>query len=405
MRVHINPLSGRFPGRPPILSARLLTGLICIGTLLGCDSSPNNLGSDLVGNDGGRPEAITLETSVFETDPDADITGGSGTIGVSRALAGIVDDPALGMISSEGHIDFAPTTVTSDAFLTSTASFADVLLDLDYVYGDTLGTITLQISDITDDWNPTGARADTTLTIGDPIMEIEVSATTQLVRFELPAEWIAENDEALRSSTFIDDFHGFQIAALSGNAIVGFHYESSSMRIAVPGDTARFAMSKVVSTVHSENVPDSPAGAIVLQDGARARIAVDFDLSDEELVNNFVHRSIFRIARSDAELLTPTGFHRPELTSLSLSLVTGEDKLRIQVATGTVGETGFISFENTLLTNAIRNLLRAAGGTQFEDASFEVSVPIDSGGLGVLLLEDATGTVPPEAVLTVTKTN
>lgn len=377
-------------------------GLIVLGmTLLaGCDSTPTNAGADLIDRQSGGPILVTIATAVFESQTDPDITGGSGTVGANRALAGIVNDPALGMIEAKGHIDFAPVSSTSDAFKNGSISLAELTLDLDYVYGDTINPLTLQIVDIIDDWDPLGVSADTTLMTGNPVMELEISPHAQILRIELPEDWIERNDTVLRSSNFQDEFHGFLFRAISGNTVVGFHHQASTLKLAVPGDTAFFALSKVLSVIDKSRT-SPPEGNLLIQDGTDSRIRVDFDLGVESVAGSLIHRAVLRITSDSPALDTPPGYVRPGITKLNLAFVSGVPKVRILVASADIGADGLISFENVLFNNILKSVLLGS----LEEASFEISVPISESTLDILFVENSLSRSPPSAVLTITNIN
>ena len=91
-----------------------------------------------------------------------------------------------------------------------------------YVYGDTTSVLTYELRRMSADWSFPGASPDTTLSVGDQIFSFSFNASDTLVDVVLPSAWVAENDALLRGTTFASDFHGFQIAPVSGNAVVGF---------------------------------------------------------------------------------------------------------------------------------------------------------------------------------------
>jgi len=383
-------------------SFSIVGGLVLLGLFLfpGCDSAPTDVGGQLLGAAGGEPVTISLPPSRFENQSDPDITGGSGSTGAERALAGVVNDPALGMIEAKGNIDFSTTASRSDEFASSSLSMAELTLDLDYVYGDTLTMLTLQLSDIIDDWSSLGITADSSVQVGAPVMELQVEPRSQILRFDLPEEWIQENDEVLRSDNFNSLFHGFQLTTLSGNAVIGIHYSASTLKLAVPGDTAIFQMSKVMSSLEKTRL-DPPQGRHLIQDGTDSRIEVDFELDIEPLDGNLIHRSIFRITADTPALETPIGFYRPEISTLIMTFVSGDPKLRILVATADVGTDGLVSFDDLVFNNILKSVVLGS----LEKATFEISVPVSEATLDVLMIQDTLSVSPPRALLTVTNIN
>jgi hypothetical protein len=374
----------------------------------GCDSSPGNVGSGLLDPQAGEPLSIAVETSVFESKEIPDVTGGSFTEGARRALFGTVIDPAVGTIDAAGHIDFFPTEGVSDEFLNNAITMAQLTLNIDYVYGDTLGGVTFQLLDIADNWDAVGVSADTMLTIGNPVMDIEIESNKQVLRFDLPAEWIQANDAILRSENFSEVFHGFQLRTVSGNAVLGVDNAASTMKLAVPGDTSIFVLSKVLSTIDKLPTGTNPLGSVMMQDGSSARVDVKFDLKLDPLLDGLIHRTVFRIAQSDPSLNTPNGFYRPQIKRLYLGFVFGDPELRVLLAAASVSEDGTFSFEegsvpedeltfNETITGIILDLL--------PNPAFEITVPVSESTIDVLFIKDTSSDTPPRAVLTVTNIN
>jgi hypothetical protein len=373
----------------------------------GCDSSPGNVGSGLLDPQAGEPLSVSVETTVFETQDSPDITGGSFTEGSSRALFGTVVDPAIGTIDASGHIDFFPTQAVSDEFLNNPISLAEITMLIDYVYGDTLGMFTLQLLDITDNWNSVGVPADTSLSIGNPVMDMEIEANTQVLRFNLPDEWIQANDAILRSENFSELFHGFQLRSLAGNAVLGVNNAATTMKLAVPGDTSIFVTSKVLSTIDNVSTGD-PDGLLLIQDGTAARVDVEFDLKLDPLLDGIIHRTIFRIAGSEPNLATPMGFVRPQVERLFLGLTFGDPPLKVLLAAANVADDGTFTFAegsladdeltfNETITGIILDLL--------PNPMFELSVPVSESTINVVFIDNIGSETPPRAILTVTNIN
>ncbi|TDI77632.1 MAG: hypothetical protein E2O84_00670 [Bacteroidetes bacterium] len=386
------------------LSLFLLIFVFLAGLQAGCDSAPGNVGSGLLDPQAGEPLSIQVETTVFEPQGTPDITGGSFSEGAKRALFGTVIDPAVGTIDASGHIDFFPTESVSDEFRNNSISMAELTLHIDYVYGDTLDGVTIQISDIIDSWDAVGVSADTVLTIGDPIMQMEIESNAQILRFELPSEWIQANDEILRSDNFSEVFHGFQLRTLSGNAVLGVSHAASTMKLAVPGDTSIFVMSKIVSTIEKTGDIDVP-GSVLIQDGAAARVDVAFGLKLNPELDGIIHRTIFRISDSLPSLNTPGGFYRPQIERLYLALTFGDPQLRVLLAAATPAEDGSFTFVegsipedeltfNETITGIILDIL--------PDPMFEISVPVSESTINVLFVDDINSQKAPHVILTVT---
>lgn len=383
----------------------LLPGIVLISGFLlsGCGDDPTNVGIGLVDQQAGAPEIVRLEAERFELSPDYDITGGSpfnsSSTGAVRVLAGRVEDPSLGVIDVVGNIDFVNDTF-GDSFQSGTITLARLTLATDYVYGDTLSPIRLQLLDIDSDWTAAGARSDLSIPAGNPILEFSFLPATDSISVDLPQSWISANEGMLRSDNVAELFHGFQLRYLSGNAVAGFNYIGSSFRVAVPGDTVTFQMTEMLSTITRDALP-TPSGYLLIQDGLKASATLNFSFMRDDLQQNSIHQAIIRVNEGTPDLITPTGFSRTRLDRLILIAVTGDDEVRLTVANGLYEDEGRISFENELLNIAMQNIVLEQG----EFRRFEIVAPVDQNSLDIIFLARTGNTDGPRAVITVTPVN
>lgn len=380
----------------------LCSGLICSLVLVGCGDDPSNIGLGLVDVQAGEPVLVTLEPTSFETSSDADITGGFLAItllreGANRFLVGTTVDPALGTLTAEGRLSFVALEAASDDFRNGPVSSVVLTMDLNYVYGDTLTPITVRLSSISDEWSAAGTRADTVLNVGASIMEIELDPTADLVEIELPSAWVSANDVLLRSETFSSEFRGFHLSHVDGNAVVGVSAGSSFLSIAVPGDTLRVSVEKILTTV-SRDASATPAEFLLLQDGIDI-IAVELDFEIDEILNNSIHHALFRFNTALPILDTPTGFSRPQLTNMDLVAITGSDEFRTVLADGQVDDDGILTFQSTNLSVAMQNTVLGRGDL----VRFELHAPIEDNSLDFVFFERNSGAGGPRLILTVTE--
>lgn len=360
--------------RPPATALFLILATI-LST--GCSDDPSNVGIGLVDAQAGDALVETFDAVTFAADGPADVTGGDITSGATRALAGRVDDPAIGAFSATGYVDFVPSGTFPASFTSGTVSYVDLLLDIDYVHGDTTANLDMDLSDIASAWTSIGRRADTTLTAGAPIQSFEVNPTAQTVRIVLSEEWVAANNAVLRSATFQDAFHGFRIRGLSGNAVVGFNLVNSRMRAsAVVGDTVSFAMSKVLTTIPAAPA-GGPAGAVVLQDAGRHTVTLEFP----DLSSMAVHQAVVR-ARLHSVAQDPPGFSRPVTPAIGLRAVTADNAVRLPLLTVQAGEDGTVVFEDPIITRIMQQAV--LGLSEFD--RFELYIPTGSSTVGSLSL-------------------
>jgi len=377
--------------RPSILFVFLSLSVVA------CTDKPSDVGIGLVDSQAGAPQDIIQEATVFNSRSDADVTGGEAASGAIRALAGRVEDPSLGIIDVRGYIDFVQLTALSTNFKTSAVTFVELSLISDYVYGDTLSEIGLRLTDISDEWRAIGVPADTSIGVGAVASESSFLPMSDTLKFQFSQAWITRNAPLLQSDDPINAFHGFQIDYVAGNAVVGFGLPGSIMRVAVPGDTVSFQVTRVLSTI-TRDEPDIPSGFVLLQDGTRPRADLEFDFSSAQLQANAIHRSTISIGTGNPDLITPTGFIRPTLSTLSLAGVTSDVGVGLTLSTASIDENGRFLFDNNVLNTVVQNIVLGKGNFQ----RFEIFAPVPESTLDVLFINDMPGGNGPSATFTVT---
>lgn len=375
-----------------------VTPLLFVFLLSACDS-PTGVGSELVGVQGGDPVEIPFVPVEMGAAAEADFTGGSGAF--QRVLVGVTQDPALGQIRATGHLDFvAPVSGVSDDFAANAVTEVILYLDRVYVYGDTSSTIRVRVDDLGDEWVATEARADTTFEVGSFVVEHDFGATTDLVGVPLPADWVSRWDGALRASTFNDDFHGFRLEPLSGDAVAGFNQYGSFLQAVAGGDTVYFPASRAHSSLQFQEPFSPPQDAVVLQDGRGIGTLLRFDFEDERLDVAALSRVRLEIP-FDSTLTkeAPSGYVRPAalISALVLDAVSVENDARYSLdATASIAD-GKIRFESSDLLSVVRLVLD--GGSALDH--FEVRVNPNLVSLDVLRFASPSHpTSVPRVVLT-----
>ena len=363
-----------------------------------CDD-PSPIGLELVGAESGETNVVTLGTSYAAVDGTADITLGTSTEGAFRSLFGQVADPAAGMFTMSGFVDFIPSSNVTAAFRAGNVSFADLALNIDYVYGDSTQSVTISIYDINADWPLVGARSDTTLAASVLVTTASLEATKGMVYIPLPSNWISRNNSILKSTTFSDLFNGFAIRATQGDAILGAHFSGSSMRASsVPGDTVNFSMSKVFSA-YSGSPSSSNGNVHIVRDGASNSLSMRFPIKNDELGQVAVHRVIFRLNSEDLSSMYPAGFVRPGVTRIGLRAVALDNKTRLNVSTADVLEDGTLTFD----ASALANIVQSANLADSELDRFELYFPNESSSVDFLAFKKGLpATFGPRAVITYT---
>lgn len=329
----------------------------------------------MVGAQAGDATVEVLDAVVFEATGPGDVTGGDVTAGASRMLTGIVADPVLGVFSVLGHADFVPAGTLPSSFTNGTVTHVELVLDIDYVYGDTTEAVTLELADVTSDWTALSRRADTTLSVGPPITTVSFSPHSTVARVVMPDDWTMANDALLRSSTFLDDFHGFRFKGVAGNSVVGINLVNSAMRIsAAPGDTVTFAMSKVLSTMPSDPPLPGATDRVLLQDGGRSTITLQFPLVE----NAAIHQAVIRANLAVPPVSYPAGFSKPEFRTVSLRAVSADDKTRLPLLTIQAGEDGTVLFDDPVIGRVLQQAI--TGESTFD--RFELYIPVASSTVG-----------------------
>lgn len=368
--------------------------VVMIGTvalsLSACDD-PTSVGLDIIGDRGGTPQVHDLPPLDLSASHVPQVTGNN-----ERTLLGYLDDPLLGTARGHAYVDFA-TPIGAGDFHNGTVDHAAVLLDRDYIVGDTTGNFTITLYDMADDWNPQGATADTSFARSSPISSYTVSATDTLVTLELPSDWVARNDTTLRSPAFSNVFHGFYFEATQGNAVIGFTPDGTFLRAAAGADTALFAMAKNLTAIEHEAPQDLPPDRVIVQGTGGRALETIFDM--EELRNDFaLNRATLRVREDSlaSAANTPHGHIRPRASQLNL-FVRLEDGTLVQVDAAFRDDDGVFSFGSSDFRTLINSYLSGV----IDIDALVLRVPTTVNSLDHLLVHTD---VPDEPRLTLTLT-
>lgn len=346
---------------------RLLSILLVTAALLSACDDPSEIGMSLVDSQAGEAEVTTLGASAIDDFGMGDITGGTASSGALRALSGTVEDPVIGSFSMTGYLDFVPSNDVDDAFRSGSIDFAELVLNIDYVYGDTTSLITLDLFEIDQSWSSTNARADTFFSAGNKVTSFTFMPVASMVHIPLPSGWTSSNDSRLRSTSFVDDFHGFAVRASSGNAVIGIHFAETAIRASsVPGDTVSFSLSKVMSSSTEQN-SGSVRDYHILRDGAASAISIQFPFDADEFGQAAIHRVIMRLNSVNLDSLYPAGFKRGSVSLVGLRAVAIDELTRLTVREVTLAEDGSLTFDGDVLTNIVQSAnLGDSGLDRFE---------------------------------------
>ena len=294
-------------------STFFVAAFVLAAFLLAACEDPSNVGIGLVGDEGGNP--VVHRVAPFDL-REQEL---GRTLSTSRRiLVGRVDDPLLGLIEVDAYVDFA--SASSSDFRSGTIQSAELRFLPDYVYGDTTSIIRAAVRQIQSSWSPVGLPADTSFSVGPVLTEFSYHPSDTLTIVPLPQDWIATNDALLRSSSFAAEFHGFQIEPVDGNAVVGFGFGSSSIRVTTEADSASFASSVVYLAGRRQGDPVLPQNRILLQASAGPAAAFSFTIDAEDLPPSAINRAVIAFTADTLALSQnlPSSFIRPQITALDL---------------------------------------------------------------------------------------
>jgi hypothetical protein len=380
---------------------RLCVVAVCFISISACDD-PSSIGLELVDPQSGATEVRAVGSTLAESSGIADITGGTTTEGAFRSLFGKVNDPVAGSFFMIGYVDFISSTNVTSAFRAAPVTFADLEFNIDYVYGDTTQPLTFNLYEVDQAWNSSDVRSDTFLVAQTLVTTATLMPASKTIHVPLPQSWVNQHDTALRSTTFVDDFHGFALQATQGDAVLGVHYSGSSIRASsVPGDTVNFSMSKVLS---ASSFRDDTANTefITLRDGAAETLSVKFPLEPSEFGEVAIHRTIIRLNSADVSGLYGPQFKRPGVIRVGLRAVAVDNQTRLNVVTADVNFDGSLSFDSATLTNILQSENLGDSGLD----RFELYFPRESSTVDVLAFKRGLPSeLGPRAIITFTSIN
>jgi hypothetical protein len=380
---------------------RFVVPLLSLLILSACDD-PSPIGLNLVDSQSGDTQVTEFAPSFAGHSNFGDVTGGTNITGAVRTLFGTVSDPVVGPFSMTGYMDFINSSNVSSEFRAAAVSFADLELNLDYIYGDTLNPVTLDIYEIGADWISESGRADSFLDAQSLVTSTTVMPEKGVFHIPLPSTWISGKDAVLRSTTFVDEFHGFALRASQGSAVLGVHFSGSSLRASsVPGDTVNFSLSKVLSASSFVSDAANPE-YLSLRDGAAETISLRFPFESKDFGEAAFHRVIIRLNSADVSSLYPVGFERSNPIAVGLRAVAVDETTRLNIIVGEIAENGTISFDSATLANVVQSSNLANSGLD----RFELYFPVESNTVGIIAFKKGLpATFGPRAVITYTSLN
>lgn len=314
--------------RFPLLVALLVS--VVIGTTA-CED-PSSVGLGLV-SDEATPRTDTVTVDALTAQNRASVTGNT-----DQLLLGTVDDPVLGVMEAQGYVNFARN---EDDLTSPVAPVDSVFLEFEpgYVYGDTTGTLMLELFDIETDeqWSAQGARSDTSLAAGERITSTTFTAADTLVTVRLPSSWIAANEDVLTADpeTFNTSFRGFKLTARreASGAIVGAQQQAVQLDIFSQAQRTAVGPQSTITSLERRGGGTLPADRVLLQDGFGPSEDLNvpngaffsIDLSVASLPETALNGADLRLfADTTAFATSPPGFVRPRPDNLRLVAVDAE---------------------------------------------------------------------------------
>jgi hypothetical protein len=367
---------------------------LCLLILAACDE-PAPVGVGLVDAQSGEPFVITTLSSGFSATEIEETTGNA-----PRALFGIVDDPALGTTEAIGYADFVSPGLLTSSFEDNVVQSASLLLATNYVLGDSLSDIAIQLRSIEDAWLGSGVTSDTTLQVGAIVTGSSVNYETRTLEIPLPDDWVARWDTTMRGTTFDDSFHGFEVSTTSRTGVFGFDILGSSIQAVAGGDTTLFFASRSLTRfVGSATPPVDPEG-FVIQDGQRRGMSFSLEPLLLDSRNLALNRGIVRIP-ADTSLSTnlQANYVRPILDWLVLDWVS-LDGTRTPIALAQRDADRF-DFQSDQLHDSLATFVLGNSGL----SNFELRVPdlvVDGTANSVSVIRIPHIATTPSVLMTVT---
>ena len=362
--------------------------LFSLFVLAACTDPTSDVGLDLLG------ESVNLNTKTvpstsFSPSSLVDITGAA-----PRVLVGAADDPLTGQVEASGFLDFAGefSGAPSDAI-----NAAQLRLVRDYDFGDTTGVFQFSLHQVLAEWDQSGLKANTALTIGPEIIKVNVTTRDTLITIDLPVSWIDANENALRSDNFGSEFHGFAFVNNGSEQVAGFNSASTTLVATSTAGPTTFTVSSTFTKFERKTEPDPPDDLVLFQDGIGPAIALDFDLkaffSNLSINGAVLTFSANTIASQD----TPPNFVRPLSHRLQLVAVTSDQEApAILVGEADLSDEGKYRFSGQDLSVFFQSVF--LGTLEYD--YLELRAPVINNGLNTILLYGMNaGDLSPRATI------
>jgi hypothetical protein len=360
--------------------------LLSLLVLAACTDPTSDVGLDLLG-DSANPNIKTFLSKSFSPSSLVDITGAA-----PRVLVGAADDPLTGQIEASGFLDFAGkfSGAPSDAI-----SAVQLRLVRDYDFGDTTGVLQFSLHQVLAEWDQSGLKANTALTFGPEIINVNVTTRDTLITVDLPVSWIDANENVLRSDNFGAEFYGFAFINNDSEQVAGFNSASTTLVATSTAGPTTFTVSSTYTKFERKTEPDPPDDLVLFQDGTGPAIALDFDLH-AFLSGLSINGAVLTFsADTVASQNTPPNFVRPLLHRLQLVAVTSDPEApAILVGEADLSDEGKYRFSGQDLSVFFQSVF--LGTLEYE--YLELRAPVINNGLNTVLLHGINaGDLSPRA--------
>lgn len=377
---------------------------ILFGLLMASCDATSPLGSQLTGDSGGAPQSLDAAVSLQYTESPAR----AGAL--PRVIAGAVTDPIAGSFKATGYVDvgvpFAQVGSSLDEFRTATTSEVRLILKRDYVYGDTLAPITLELHEITAELDDRALTTQSTVSVreGPALSRVTFAPMDTLITMELPSSWIAERDTTLRSIRVASLFHGFRITATAGQAAVGFNRTLSYLLAIAGADTVRFPVTVTATTTERTVAPSLPAGRVLLQAGFPTTHKLDFRIQDYPALIGASLNRVYAVLPIDTVAMNaplPANFVRPSSPVIEFVAFDGI------VNSVSLSQSSAFSEGGALLNNRVQfgapqllsEFQRRLLNQTTADLTFFVRPAQESGTLNPLIVHNGSSSTPSRFIL------
>lgn len=314
--------------------AALVSGVLLLSLTACDDSSTVGLGVGPDSLEGGQPEVFNVLPDPFT------VRQGSGELPITsntsesptnghRILAGTVNDPLVGTVTTRGYIDFQRATGTNNV---QNIVSVDLILEPEYRYGSTTDPQTVTVHDAIDEIQDSLRSNSTALNVGPEITSGTFMSGDSIVTISMPESWISANRSTLlnasddNESGFDAQFQGLVIEPSSGNHVMGFDRRASRLRMIadVPGDsrdTLEYFGSKSFTYIERSGTPNPPAGTELFVDGLNQELATNIDFESLDIAP--INRAEFLISIDTTALAqsSPANFVRPGIAESELSFL------------------------------------------------------------------------------------